>query len=201
MSGPAHLEKPVDVYAFSICCIEVLGKGELPWGSDVNDDEIRVSVRGAPHDMTETDLHVLLLTTAPSDYKIRPNIPQTVLEKEQQDGLIRVVEQCWAQDPSLRVSFRAVVKALERLRSSSTYRCGGFSYPFTLMDPHGSPELPPVITSESTHNSVHSSAPSQAPIAPPSSTLQAEEIYRKIIRDPLDSSRAYRQSASSCSWW
>lgn len=146
MSGPAHLEKPVDVYAFSICCIEVLGKGELPWGSDVNDDEIRVSVR---------------------DYKIRPNIPQTVLEKEQQDGLIRVVEQCWAQDPSLRVSFRAVVKALERLRSS---------------------KLPPVITSESTHNSVHSSAPSQAPIAPPSSTLQAEEIYRKIIRDPLDSS-------------
>lgn len=30
----------VDVYAFAICCVEALGKGEVPWGF-ISDDEVR----------------------------------------------------------------------------------------------------------------------------------------------------------------
>ena len=37
---------PMDVYAFAMCCVEILNKGNLPWPS-LNDDAVRSIVLSA----------------------------------------------------------------------------------------------------------------------------------------------------------
>jgi hypothetical protein len=42
----SHLTPAMDVYAFAVCCIEILGKGALPWNL-LDDGTVRHYVLGA----------------------------------------------------------------------------------------------------------------------------------------------------------
>jgi len=44
--GNGKFLAPMDVYAFAICCVEILTKGNLPWPS-FNDEVVRHLVLGA----------------------------------------------------------------------------------------------------------------------------------------------------------
>jgi abelson tyrosine-protein kinase 1/abelson tyrosine-protein kinase 2 len=46
MQGAQALTPEMDVYAFSICCVEILTKGELPWPL-MDDNTVRRFVLGA----------------------------------------------------------------------------------------------------------------------------------------------------------
>ena len=46
MAGQSELTQQIDVYAFAICCIEVLTKGGLPWPL-ADDDAVRHFVLSA----------------------------------------------------------------------------------------------------------------------------------------------------------
>lgn len=46
MAGQSELMQQVDVYAFAVCCIEILTKGGMPWPL-VDDDAVRHLVLSA----------------------------------------------------------------------------------------------------------------------------------------------------------
>ncbi|TFY55565.1 hypothetical protein EVG20_g9275 [Dentipellis fragilis] len=81
----SRLTPQVDVYAYAICCSEILGKGALPW--PLLDD---VAVR-----------HLVL------DENKRPPLSGC------RRAFRRVIESCWDRDPAARPSFAEVRVSLE----------------------------------------------------------------------------------------
>jgi abelson tyrosine-protein kinase 1 len=47
MAGQGQLTTEVDVYAFAICCVEILSMGSLPWAHAMDEEDIRQFVLGA----------------------------------------------------------------------------------------------------------------------------------------------------------
>ncbi|EDQ99542.1 uncharacterized protein LACBIDRAFT_147030, partial [Laccaria bicolor S238N-H82] len=79
--GQSRLTAEMDVYAFAICCIEILSMGRMPW--PLQDDEfVRHLVLGAPH-----------------HHDSRFTNPLRVQE------LLRI---CWHRDPTLRPPFSKI---------------------------------------------------------------------------------------------
>lgn len=81
---------PMDVYAFAMCCVEILNKGNLPWPL-LDDDAVRSIVlrsHGRPD--------------IPGDYPWKKDIAQ-------------IIKLCWSQQPASRPKFSRVVGALETI--------------------------------------------------------------------------------------
>ncbi|KAF5362649.1 hypothetical protein D9758_009617 [Tetrapyrgos nigripes] len=96
MLGAIQFTVEMDVYAFSICCIEILSMGRLPWPL-MDDDTVR---------------HVVL------HEKSRPHIPSTRFSTQDVQDLLR---RCWASDPFDRPSFSEVARDLKLLRRNAGY--------------------------------------------------------------------------------
>ncbi|KAK0451188.1 uncharacterized protein EV420DRAFT_1561339 [Desarmillaria tabescens] len=94
MMGLSQLTTEMDVYAFAMCCIEILSMGRMPWPF-MDDDAVR---------------HFVLREDS------RPVIPTTRFSTSALQELLRA---CWQKDPFLRPNFSAVVQELKQLRKSS----------------------------------------------------------------------------------
>lgn len=90
LDGAVNLSKATDVYAFAICCVEILGMGDLPYG---HRDDARVAF--------------LVL-----EQNKRAEIPSTSIT-----SLVEpLIEACWVRDPEQRPVFTQVAATLKRLR-------------------------------------------------------------------------------------
>ncbi|KAG1729968.1 uncharacterized protein EDB91DRAFT_1310825 [Suillus paluster] len=90
LNGATKLTAATDVYAFSICCIEILGMGDLPYGH---------------RDDTLVALFVL-------DQNKRAEIPSTRIT-----SLVEpLIQECWVRDPEQRPAFTYVAATLKRFR-------------------------------------------------------------------------------------
>ncbi|KAG7443780.1 uncharacterized protein BT62DRAFT_995815 [Guyanagaster necrorhizus] len=94
MMGLSQLTTEMDVYAFAMCCIEILSMGRLPWPF-MDDDTVR---------------HFVLREDS------RPVIPSTRFSTSALQKLIRA---CWQKDPFMRPNFSTVVQELKQMRKSS----------------------------------------------------------------------------------
>lgn len=92
MQGLSDLTPAVDIYAFSITCVEVLNMGQMPW-SLVDDNAVQFIV------LKEDE---------------RPAIPGQYHATPIHD----LLQQCWHRDPESRPSFSEVVLSLRRNRHS-----------------------------------------------------------------------------------
>lgn len=89
LDGAVNLSKAMDVYAFSICCIEILGMGDLPYG---HRDDARVAF--------------LVL-----EQNKRAEIPSTSIT-----SLVEpLIQECWVRDPEQRPVFTHIAATLKRL--------------------------------------------------------------------------------------
>ncbi|KAJ7816060.1 kinase-like domain-containing protein [Mycena olivaceomarginata] len=75
--------READVYAYAMCCVEILSRGFPPW-PHVDDDSVREFVL--------------------KDKK-RPDIPLTGVDSP---ALQKLIRNCWADDPAARPSFSAI---------------------------------------------------------------------------------------------
>ncbi|KAK7455814.1 hypothetical protein VKT23_010848 [Stygiomarasmius scandens] len=91
MEGATQFTVEMDVYAFSICCIEILSMGRMPWPL-MDDDTVR---------------HFVLYEDS------RPHIPQTRFTTSAMQDLLRA---CWASDPFDRPPFSKVAHDLKIMR-------------------------------------------------------------------------------------
>ncbi|EIW75046.1 hypothetical protein CONPUDRAFT_140363 [Coniophora puteana RWD-64-598 SS2] len=91
VDGDNRLKPEIDVYAFAISCIEILGMGDLPWS--LLDDT--------------TVAHLIF------DNDRRPPFPH---HKQSTEALRMLITRCWARDPALRPPFSDIATELKRLR-------------------------------------------------------------------------------------
>ncbi|KAF7289164.1 Protein kinase domain-containing protein [Mycena indigotica] len=115
MLGSDELTPAMDVYSYSICCIEILLMGRLPWPL-MGDDAVRNFVL---HDKT------------------RPQIPAS---RYTSPALERILRLCWAEDPSVRPRFSTIVKEMKQLRRDAELPFAGFADDF--ISPPVSPNRP-----------------------------------------------------------
>ncbi|KAF5376712.1 hypothetical protein D9615_007795 [Tricholomella constricta] len=92
MSGHSLLTKKIDIYAFAMCCVEVLTMGSIPWPT-MNDEAVR--------------RHVL-------DEQGRPPFPDGLVHAL---GLEHLLRAAWHQSPSERPPFRELAPSLFTLRN------------------------------------------------------------------------------------
>ncbi|KAG2139843.1 uncharacterized protein EDB93DRAFT_1241944 [Suillus bovinus] len=90
LDGPMKLSTATDVYAFSICCIEILGMGDLPYGH--RDDKL-----------------VAFLVQYQNKRAEIPSTPITSLVEP-------LIQECWVRDPEQRPVFTHIAATLRRLR-------------------------------------------------------------------------------------
>lgn len=88
----ATLTTEMDVYAFAICCVEILGMGRMPW-PHIDDETVRFAVSQGS----------------------RPEIPKS---KYATPALVSLITRCWHRDPFRRPSFSDIVKELKVIRKS-----------------------------------------------------------------------------------
>ncbi|OAX38567.1 hypothetical protein K503DRAFT_816887 [Rhizopogon vinicolor AM-OR11-026] len=90
LNGATKLTPATDVYAFAICCVEILGMGDLPYGH-------------------RDDKYVALLVL---EQDKRAEIPSTRFTP-----LVEaLIQECWVRDPEQRPAFRYIAATLKRLR-------------------------------------------------------------------------------------
>ncbi|CCM02518.1 uncharacterized protein FIBRA_04620 [Fibroporia radiculosa] len=92
MAGRCEMTQQTDVYAFAMCCIEILGKGEPPWSAK-DDNAVRQFVLRK---------------------KTRPKIPQ--IAERWMPYVESVIKSCWDHDPSVRPSFEKLVRDIGQHR-------------------------------------------------------------------------------------
>ncbi|KAH7920215.1 hypothetical protein BV22DRAFT_1098519 [Leucogyrophana mollusca] len=90
LEGDNRLTAAVDVYAFAICCVEILGMGDLPWA--LLDDT--------------TVAHLVV------DQDKRPSLPKTRCTA----AVTTLIESCWARSPSARPTFKQIAASLKQIR-------------------------------------------------------------------------------------
>ncbi|GLB41362.1 putative protein tyrosine kinase [Lyophyllum shimeji] len=91
MGGHGLLSKKIDVYAFAMCCVEILTMGSIPWPT-MNDEAVRQ--------------HVL-------DEEGRPPYPE---KQAHALGVQELLHASWHQSPSERPSFQKLVPLLQAAR-------------------------------------------------------------------------------------
>ncbi|KAG1847152.1 hypothetical protein DFJ58DRAFT_663473 [Suillus subalutaceus] len=124
LDGNEKLSTATDVYAFSICCIEILGMGDLPYGD--RDDEL----------ITFRVLH----------QNKRSEIPSIRIA-----SLVEpLIQACWVRDPEQRPVFTHVAATLNRLRKYQGVEESPIPVQAELLSktwsepPRHSPSMPPV---------------------------------------------------------
>ncbi|KAF8634740.1 hypothetical protein AX15_000748 [Amanita polypyramis BW_CC] len=95
MAGVNDLTPAMDVYAYSICCIEILLMGRVPW-SLYDDHDVRRFV-------LEEDR--------------RPPLPE--VPPFNSPGLRELIQACWNRDPDKRPTFRQVVQEMRFIRRNA----------------------------------------------------------------------------------
>ncbi|KAJ7072976.1 hypothetical protein C8F01DRAFT_267337 [Mycena amicta] len=115
MLGSNELTPEMDVYAYTICCIEILLMGRLPWPL-MGDDAVRNFVLND---------------------KRRPQIPSSRFMTPALETLLDV---CWDEDPSVRLPFTRIVKEMKQLRRDAELPFPGFAE--DLASPPVSPQRP-----------------------------------------------------------
>ncbi|KAF7317864.1 Protein kinase domain-containing protein [Mycena kentingensis (nom. inval.)] len=115
MLGSNELTPAMDVYAFAICCIEILLMGRLPWPL-MSDEAVRNFVLRD---------------------KTRPQIPASRYTTPALETLLRA---CWNEDPSARPAFSRIVKEAKQLRRDAELPFTGFGD--DLASPPTSPMRP-----------------------------------------------------------
>ncbi|KAJ4486547.1 hypothetical protein C8J55DRAFT_452053 [Lentinula edodes] len=93
-AGSSQLTVEMDVYAFAICCTEVLSLGRMPWPL---------------YDDNQVQNHIMA--------NQRPEVPPTCFTSPDLIDLIRL---CWATNPLNRPLFSEVASELKALRKKST---------------------------------------------------------------------------------
>ncbi|KAL4243264.1 Serine/threonine-protein kinase [Abortiporus biennis] len=93
MAGQSDLTRAVDIYAFAICCVEMLTKGQVPWHM-ADDNSVRHFV------LTEN---------------MRPEIP---LGRVWSSQLAAIIQSCWQANPDSRPSFDVIDGEVQKLRAS-----------------------------------------------------------------------------------
>jgi abelson tyrosine-protein kinase 1/abelson tyrosine-protein kinase 2 len=92
MEGAEMLTPEMDVYAFAICCGEILTMGAVPWAF-ASDDNVR---------------HFVL------NKNMRPSLPQSTLVNSQ---LTSIIYASWDRDPLNRPSFEQISHKLNEQRA------------------------------------------------------------------------------------
>lgn len=106
LNGATRLTPATDVYAFSICCVEILGMGDLPYGH--RDDKLVVLLV-----LGESLKYCYpYINNASIDQDKRAEIPSTRFTGPVEP----LIQECWARDPGRRPAFRQVTARLEQLR-------------------------------------------------------------------------------------
>ncbi|KAM6492858.1 hypothetical protein JOM56_010992 [Amanita muscaria] len=124
MEGAHIMTTAMDIYAFAICCVEILLLGRIPWPSN-DDSDVR---------------HLVLVEDK------RPAIPD--ISPFNSSALNELIHRCWDKDPSRRPTFTTIVEEIEFVRRNAGQHPEDHT-PRTseIIDvPRGrpSPEMPPI---------------------------------------------------------
>ncbi|KAH7911476.1 hypothetical protein BJ138DRAFT_1135374 [Hygrophoropsis aurantiaca] len=125
LMGDGKLTAAVDVYAFSICCVEILGMGDLPW--QLQDD-----------------------TTVANLVRVRdsrPVIPMT----RYTTTVAPLISSCWSRNPASRPTFGHIATALSQMRKRFDAR--GIEDKITPVDEENSDEVYEIVESSSSSSS------------------------------------------------
>ncbi|KIJ12984.1 hypothetical protein PAXINDRAFT_100924 [Paxillus involutus ATCC 200175] len=109
--GDNRLTNAVDTYAFAICCVEILGMGNLPWAT-----------------LDDGAVASLVL-----DNDQRPPLPKL---GQYTNASASLIQSCWDRDPDTRPSFVHIAASLAELRRREGH--GGDESPFPLSLDEGS---------------------------------------------------------------
>jgi hypothetical protein len=115
MQGAQALTPEMDVYAFSICCVEILTKGALPWPL-MDDDAVRRFVLSAypVHSLSLiSTLRVSVTLVSPAE-NMRPSLPPSHLTS---GPLMDTIRSSWDPLPSNRPSFEQIARDMKKLRA------------------------------------------------------------------------------------
>lgn len=113
MAAKSELTKAVDVWAFSITCVEILTMGRLPW---MNHDDAAVRHFVLREHQTYQSGSCLLVDLYISDDDTRPPIPR--FSRFNIPGLQKILQKCWDTDPDMRPDFKTIARSLKHLRRS-----------------------------------------------------------------------------------
>ena len=116
MQGVHKLTPEMDVYAFSICCVEILTMGALPWPF-MDDYAVRHLVLSLYPSLCFHGSHANtppFLNVWPDENK-RPSIPPFNLVS---DLVMNFIRACWDQVPSNRPSFEQISRDVKRQRET-----------------------------------------------------------------------------------
>jgi len=100
---------PMDVYAFAICCVEILNKGSLPWPL-LDDDAIRYLVLSEFFFHQAAQPSPILGYLPPTEENRRPDIQNNYPWRS---DLAEVIGLCWKMQPASRPEFPKIVDALD----------------------------------------------------------------------------------------
>ncbi|KAF8121091.1 hypothetical protein EV363DRAFT_1187342 [Boletus edulis] len=95
LMGDNRPTNAADVYAFAICCIEILGMGDLPWPT-LDDRTIQ---------------HLVI------DKDERPPVLVPAGCGNTASAVTNLVESCWVREPELRPTFASIAASLEEVWS------------------------------------------------------------------------------------
>lgn len=112
MLGSIELTTEMDVYAYAICCVEILLMGRLPWPL-----------------MTDEAVRNFVLKD-----NTRPKLPPSRFNTPALQELLRV---CWDRDPAVRPPFVQIVKDVKALRRAAEHPAQGLD---ELVSPPVSPK-------------------------------------------------------------
>ncbi|KAG1873935.1 hypothetical protein F4604DRAFT_1582487, partial [Suillus subluteus] len=116
LDGAASPTMQADVYAFAICCVEILNMGTIPYGTRDDEDVKRIVL----------------------DHDARPEVSDTPLSTV----VLPVITCCWARDPRCRSPFSMTVFWLRGCRNLlHPYGADGLPVPCTPNGPVNSPVI------------------------------------------------------------
>ncbi|KAG1773238.1 hypothetical protein EV702DRAFT_1131100 [Suillus placidus] len=116
LDGAASPTMQADVYAFAICCVEILNMGGIPYGTRDDEDVKRIVL----------------------EHDARPEVSDTPLSTI----VLPVITCCWARDPRCRSPFSTTVYWLRGCRNLlHPYGADGLPAPCTPNGPASSPVI------------------------------------------------------------
>lgn len=112
LSGNDRPTNAADVYAFAICCLEILGMGELPWPT-LDDKAIRELVMGKCTHFDQYDADDDCGVDV--DKNERPPIPMLAEYDDVANAVANLVRSCWVRDADRRPLFSSIAASLEEV--------------------------------------------------------------------------------------
>ena len=158
MTGQLQLTPEADAWAFSICCVEILTMGRIPWpfmdDTSVRHSVLSMSIPNSP--CWRSNLFFL------AEENGRPVLPK--YSRFNTPGLQDILRTCWQMEPAKRPSFKKVARDLKLLRKSSGQ---------DILD---SPYIPPI---EDLPEPISSPSPDMRPVDVPQFLQGAGPVPRK----------------------